>query len=984
MDSTATPVHFNFRGVTFCPCSGTPVPVENKPPPLNMNSERTHTAASFPSYFPLLSKGGKTHEVMKSMLSKLELALIDGTLVYEGMPQELSDKIIQIIAELKKSNNEHHYERQDSELPLSSKSLMSNTESQRKNDSIVSQDKEANKNAKSRRSITNDPSSSSLSFLEMNNLSLEDHNSDNDDIPGLGLLKDEETNKIPGLGPKDEEMSGLDLETNKIPGLELETDKIPGLDLEDERRILVRFANDENNSSGFEDGELIEISSDDDKDDKNINSSNNPNNSIPVAFESEKKKGKRPLYVIDYGKPSQKETTSSSHINSNSNNRNGQSQLVRDFSHLSFDEEYEDMMERRKCKKVRFEDDQVNRDEILSKANWESLLLWQPKHVVKAKMDYKSNHPLDLNFEVGDIIEVLGIENDDWWNGTIADTDTFGSFPCSFVEIIPNDDNYYEEQEEIELVPKLPPRIKLHQRRSSTRSTSSTKSTHSTIHQDYSDGDIVINGALARELQSLRKTKNSASIEKNEDDNNVEETVYPPTRNNGKNMNSNNSRIKKKVVEKFDPVSRCTVVYDKNFEAPLDLSEVDFEVVDDHARNAPKDVEKSIDRLSKYLTAEWTHPIYKLRCIFAWVTHNIAYDCDAFYRGGTRYNSAKDVLKHRRAVCAGYSELFHELASAAHLDTWKVNGEAKGAGYQPGDDVKGTGGHAWNVCRLDGEYFLIDCTWGAGIVSNQQFERQFNPFYFMASPLHLIYTHFPENSREQYLNPPIRYDEFVGLPYFKPEWFNSGFSMAKYHGCVIDVESDLVEFEIEQLSADNERRPGGSLEWKGQNIEAFINYLGIVDGGKKLYRLQCSIPSSGNGTLTIFSFTKEIGKFATSYKIINHGSGSYYQPFVKIYPPPFQFSLVSPIQSTLPSNQRVQFEVILFNQERLRDLPTISVHSSDFKKKRTLEACGQINKKDKSVRLCVEVMLSLTGQWVLSYSMNGENLFHFIATYECR
>ncbi|CAG8453757.1 13627_t:CDS:10 [Ambispora gerdemannii] len=599
----------------------------------------------------------------------------------------------------------------------------------------------------------------------------------------------------------------------------------------------------------------------------------------------------------------------------------------------------------------------------MATADWENLLLWQPKHVVKAKKDYKSNHPLDLSFEVGDIIEVLGIENDDWWNGTITDTDTFGSFPCSFVEIIVDGNNDYadyEEQEEIEMVPKLPPRIKLNQRKFST------KSANSAVHQDYSDEDNV----------GFRKVK---VIDKKEYNNDVEEAANHPTRKNGKN----NSVNEKKIMEKFDPVSRCTVVYDKNFEAPLDLSEVDFEIVDDHARSAPKDVEKSIDRLSNYLTSEWTHPIYKLRCVFAWVAHNIAYDCDAFYGGGVRYNSAKDVLKHRRAVCAGYSELFDELASAANLDTWKVSGEAKGAGYQPGDEVKGTGGHAWNACRLDGEYFLIDCTWGAGVVSNLKFERKFNPFYFMASPLHLIYTHFPENSREQYLRPPIRFDEFVGLPFFKPEWFTSGFRMAKYHECVIEVENDLVEFEIEKLPADDERRPGGSLEWKGQKIEAFINYLGRVDDGKQMYRLQCSIPSSGNGIMTIFSFNKTSGIFACSYKIINHGSGSNYQPFVKIYPTPFQFSLISPIQPTLAYNQRTKFEVILFNQERLRDLPTISVHSHDFKKKRTLEPCGQINKQDKSVRLSAEVVLSVTGQWILSYSMNGENMFHFIATFEC-
>ena len=43
-----------------------------------------------------------------------------------------------------------------------------------------------------------------------------------------------------------------------------------------------------------------------------------------------------------------------------------------------------------------------------------------------------------------------------------------------------------------------------------------------------------------------------------------------------------------------------------------------------------------------------------------------------------RSNGAKDVLKSRTAVCAGYSELFYELSKVAGLNVWKINGDAKG------------------------------------------------------------------------------------------------------------------------------------------------------------------------------------------------------------------------------------------------------------------------------------------------------------------
>ena len=42
------------------------------------------------------------------------------------------------------------------------------------------------------------------------------------------------------------------------------------------------------------------------------------------------------------------------------------------------------------------------------KTHWEDLL-WRPIHKAKAKMDYHSKHPMDLYFDAGEIIEVLGI-----------------------------------------------------------------------------------------------------------------------------------------------------------------------------------------------------------------------------------------------------------------------------------------------------------------------------------------------------------------------------------------------------------------------------------------------------------------------------------------------------------------------------------------------------------------------------------------------
>ncbi|KAG9292347.1 hypothetical protein G9A89_015217 [Geosiphon pyriformis] len=631
-------------------------------------------------------------------------------------------------------------------------------------------------------------------------------------------------------------------------------------------------------------------------------------------------------------------------------------------------------------------------------SHWENLLLWGPIYMVKAKYRYKSDHPLDLNFDVDDVIDVLGIENDDWWNGSIAATGTFGSFPRCFVEEFQAEGEPFQDKinsilnkigtPKNPLIPKLPPRNNLKQRISSSNSTNGS---NEDITDDVKENNVE-DCASIKKLSRYSRTLSGNPEAENED----------KTRTNFRR----NSKLQK--IEKKNPLRKRSVVVDDDFQGPLELAEVDFDIVDEHARKAPKQEESSIQRLSRYLTSEWTHPIYQLRCIFTWVAHNIAYDVDAFYGGILklliqimskinpipllllfllgliRNNSGKDILKSRKAVCAGYSELFHELAVSADLETWKITGNAKGAGYEPGDLVCGNSHpHAWNAVRVDSEYLLIDCTWGAGTVSNMKFNRGFNDFYFLVSPLRLIYTHFPENKQHQYITPTITNAEFNELPYLKSEWFSAGFNMVNYFPCVVEVDNDCFILEIEQTDLETDKFPSCSLEWKGQKIDTLVNRLGGVGpNGGRLYRIECGIPSGGGGKLSIYVFkSRDGGPFAAGFKVVNRGNGLNYTPLVKTYSTPFQFSLICPTQSTLKYKERTKFEIILFEQN-VRQLPTLIVYSQGFKKKKTLD-CDEID-RDGSVTFSGEMNLNELGEWILSYTLPDQNMFHHIAAYQCQ
>ena len=52
------------------------------------------------------------------------------------------------------------------------------------------------------------------------------------------------------------------------------------------------------------------------------------------------------------------------------------------------------------------------------------------------------------------------------------------------------------------------------------------------------------------------------------------------------------------------------------------------------------------------------------------------------------------------AVCDGFANLFHYMASSAGLLTLFEEGPAKGSGLQ----------HAWNLVQIDGTFYYTDCT----------------------------------------------------------------------------------------------------------------------------------------------------------------------------------------------------------------------------------------------------------------------------------
>lgn len=180
--------------------------------------------------------------------------------------------------------------------------------------------------------------------------------------------------------------------------------------------------------------------------------------------------------------------------------------------------------------------------------------------------------------------------------------------------------------------------------------------------------------------------------------------------------------------------------------------------------------------LAEKITEGFTTDKDKAAAIFYWVTQNIAYDTKLYGKIASSKKSKPQTyspaeveriyeervtgtLKSRKGVCDGYSRLYQRLAKLSGLECELVVGHARGDIMAPGS--LGIG-HAWNAVKVDGQWQLVDCTWGAGVVNaKMKYVPKFTPAYFMTRPESMSYNHYPNEPKWQLLEAPVNQEMYL-------------------------------------------------------------------------------------------------------------------------------------------------------------------------------------------------------------------------------
>lgn len=220
-----------------------------------------------------------------------------------------------------------------------------------------------------------------------------------------------------------------------------------------------------------------------------------------------------------------------------------------------------------------------------------------------------------------------------------------------------------------------------------------------------------------------------------------------------------------------------------------------FLAIDRRARNCPPEQAETLETLAAYLLLDVRSDLEKARAIYSWLTHEIQYDERAYNTRDIGPQDAATVLRTRHAVCEGFSNLFLALGREMGLQVDKVEGYAKGYGYDDNTPIQSTD-HAWNIVAIDGAWRIFDATWGQGYGENHggrlKMTKRFDETWFNVDPYTAIFSHLPEQERYAFVRPVPSLRQYEQLPSVDEAYFALGFdNQATYQKTLHDPQLEL-------------------------------------------------------------------------------------------------------------------------------------------------------------------------------------------------
>ena len=207
----------------------------------------------------------------------------------------------------------------------------------------------------------------------------------------------------------------------------------------------------------------------------------------------------------------------------------------------------------------------------------------------------------------------------------------------------------------------------------------------------------------------------------------------------------------------------------------------------------------------------------KTKILHDWICDNISYDTEMYFvhRQITNQDYVS-ILKKKKAVCSGYTNLFNEMCNLAGIESIGISGYSKGFGYS--GTLGANSDHDWNAVRINNKWYLVDVTWDAGYVDHKTFIKKYTTNYLFLDSRSFLYSHLPINEKFQFYAPVLTKEQFVIEPLIRGAYFKYGLVLKTDLPLYNNSISETFSFDIE-LKNSNTSITSSLKTKQQQNIE---------------------------------------------------------------------------------------------------------------------------------------------------------------------
>jgi transglutaminase-like putative cysteine protease len=259
------------------------------------------------------------------------------------------------------------------------------------------------------------------------------------------------------------------------------------------------------------------------------------------------------------------------------------------------------------------------------------------------------------------------------------------------------------------------------------------------------------------------------------------------------------------------------------------------------SQDLPSSSTESVAALAEYFAGQSSDPFVQVRTLHDWMASNITYDDLALKAETPPSYEPEDVLRSRKAVCAGYARLFGAVAKQLDLRSTYIVGRTRGA-----DASLSAMGHAWNAVQIGGAWYLVDVTWDAMNYTSGRTEG-YSAVHLLTPPEVMRITHLPDQEQWQLTPDTLTLGEFLRQPMTVPHFSANGLTLVSPKRPHLNVRSKV------EVRIDNPDGRYLSLTLEPADEQGSRKHRPcagpIADADA---RLSCSVPAGGQHNLALW------------------------------------------------------------------------------------------------------------------------------------